>query len=89
MHTIMPALRYAKIRSYIEHCMLHIYDFYIYYKLFHSLFPSMHQLKETIANFIIICQTSDCMHQSKHNNMHMCVHAYTEKKDIVHITKNI
>jgi len=64
--------------------MLHIHDFYIYYGLFHSLFPSMHQSKETIANFIV-CQTSDYMYQSKH----MCMHVYIEKKDIVHITKNI
>jgi len=30
MHTIMPALMYARIRSCIEHLM-HIHDFYIYY----------------------------------------------------------
>jgi len=73
MHTIIRALIYARIHC-IERCMLHIHDFYIYYGLLHSL--CMHQSKEIIANFIVIYQTSDCMHQSKHSSMHACMHAW-------------
>jgi len=45
----------------------------IYYGLLHSLFPCIHQSKEIIANFIVIYQSSDCMHRSKHSSMHMCM----------------
>ena len=71
MHTIMHALIYARICSCIERCMLHIHDFYIYYGLLHSLYM---QLKQVIANFIVIYQTLDCMHQTKYRSMHMCMH---------------
>ena len=70
MYKVMLALMYAKIRSYIEHCMLH--DFYIY-GLFHSLFPCMHQSKEIIANFSKLFVKRQTIHQTKHSSMHVCM----------------
>ena len=75
MYTTMPVLMYARIHSYIERCMLHIHDFYIYYGLLHSLFPCM-QSKEIIANFIVIYQMSDCIVCIKVSIA--CMHAYQE-----------
>jgi len=81
MHAIMPVKIYARIHSCIERC-IYLHDFYIYYGLLYSLLPCMHQSKEIIANFIVICQTLYCMHQSKHSSMHACVHAYHSKNRV-------
>jgi len=74
MYKVMLALMYARIRSYIEHCMLH--DFYIYglyYGLFHSLFPCMHQSKEIIANFSKLFVKRQTIHKTKYSSMHVCM----------------